>query len=359
MEVEKIKEMQEPKRAGATSALGRGLGDIAAEEETPAPESRTEVNVYVLSAAELPKDISFDYNARVPSRASRAYKSMRDTLRDNPERFLELNGGISLAHGRFVLDGGHTVTAIMDAIKEDSIDPSRIHLLVRDYGELTATEMERRSAALNRRVTPPLVGERDLEGDWQPIKEALSPKYHPLFEFRPNSKPNAPFGVEFLVALLNAWSETKGEKSYASKGKLVRHYTPLKYSRIMPKLNEAIDFWSHLYKAFLDERRVMALDCCRSPTKEKKAPEVTLPNGERVIGFIPEALMWPTFAAFSALLDEEGEWVAEPRTELARRKNKLVRQLVTDYKASGSDPGAYGKRPTNYLNAIIALRAGT
>lgn len=358
----------EHKRAGAVSAgqpiparaaakgLGRGLEGIFELEQEPVPDADAtpEVNVYVIQASKLPKDISFDYNARVPSKSNRAYKSMRETLKENPEKFFELNGGIALANSRFGLDGGHTVTALFDAEKEDNVDLSRVHVLVRDYGELSPEAMERRSAALNRRVTPPLVGERDLEGDWDPIKRSLAQVFHPVFEFRPNSKPNAPFGVDFLVAILNAWNEPRGEKSYATKGKLVRHYTPTKYARVMPKLNEAIKFWARVYKLLLAEKRVMALDCCK--VEGKKVPDVTLPTGEKVKGFIPEALIWPTFAAFSTLLDDKGEWTADPVVELDRRRARLIRQLIADYKASGSNPGAYGKSPTSYLNAIVALR---
>lgn len=334
-------------KAAKTDAKGLGKGYSAPSGDSSGPS----INTYVMSASDLPENLSFEFNARSPSRASRAYKSMRETLATQPERFIELNGGISLASGRYILDGGHTVTAIMDAIKEDGVDPKRVHIAVRDYGELSPNEMGLRSAALNRRVTPPLMGEKDLEGVWAPIKDALDKKYQGLYEFRPNTKPDAPYRVDFLVALLHAWTETKADRSYSGKGQLVRLFSAEKYSRVLPRLNEAIEFYADVYKTLLEDKKILKLDCC------KPDAETVLPTGERVTGFIPESLIWPTFAAFSALLNSKGEWTAAPADELKAKKAKLVKQLLADYKEAGNNPGVYGKTPTNYLNAVVALRS--
>jgi hypothetical protein len=326
-------------------------GKVTQAATASATKAQPSINTYVISAAELPKDISFEYNARSPSRASRAYKSMRETLANQPERFIELNGGISLAGGKYVLDGGHTVTAIQDAIREDGVDPKRVHIAVRDYGELSHSEMGLRSAALNRRVTPPLMGEKDLEGVWDPIKNALDKKYLGLYEFRPNTRPDAPYNVSFLVALLHAWTETQAERCYSGKGQLVRLFSAAKYSRVLPHLNMAIEFYGDVYKALLSDKKIAKLDCVKPDS------EVTLPSGEKITGFIPESLVWPTFAAFSALLDSKGNWAHDPRDELQKKLPKLVKQLLADYKEAGNNPGVYGKTPTNYLSAVIALRS--
>ena len=329
------------------STEGKKGGKAAKAGTTPS------VNTYVISAAELPKDISFEYNARSPSRASRAYKSMRETLAKQPERFIELNGGISLASGRYILDGGHTVSAVMDAIKEDNVDPKRVHLAVRDYGEKSPTEMGALSAALNRRVTPPLMGEKDLEGVWNPIKEQLSSKLQGLFEFRPNTKPDAPYDVSFLVALLHAWTETKADRAYSGKGQLVRLFHADKYSRVLPLLNEALDLYAHVYKTIVGDKKLQKLQ--GSPINLEN--EVVLPNGERFQGTVPESMVWPTFASLSALMNDRGEWTSEPKAELTKKWGKIVKQITEDYKTAGFNPGQYGKSKDAYLNANIALRS--
>lgn len=324
---------------------GPALGAMAKEAAAAASGAR----VYVCRADELPQDISFEFNARSPSKASRAYKSMRETLLEQPERFEQLNGGITLANGRYVLDGGHTIMAIMDAIKEDGVNPQRVHVHVRDLGELSDEEMGARSAALNRRVTPPLMGEKDLEGAWDSLKEALDEKYSHLYEFRPNTNPGARYKVDFLIALLHAWSDKKAEKAYSGKGQLVRLYSGSKYERVLPLLNTAIEFYSYVYKTLLKEKLVQKMESVRMDA------ETILPNGETVKGFLPESLVWPTFAAFEMLINDKGEIKRDLEKELGKKKPALVKSLLSDYKECGKNPAKYGKTSESYLNAKIAL----
>lgn len=323
---------------------------VAKKVKAPAlvPSLVPESAVTVIPVSELKPNLTVDFNCRSPSRHSKAYLSMREVLRDAPEMFVKLNGGMTLAN-RHILDGGHTYLAIQDAIAEGDLeDPSKAFVRVTDMGDLSNDEMAMRSVALNRRVTPPLIGEKDLLGHWEMLKIFTQPLGN--FEFRPNTVPEANYTVSFLVALLNGWTSKTAEKSYSSKGSLVRLYSDDKYMNILPLLPQMIEVYSFIYEALGNEEKLVA-----KLIGYRADREVVLPNGKTITGFIPESYLWPAYGALQMLVDEQGELTKDPIELIKSRMPAIVKTLLADYKKSGSGPAKYGKDSINYLNMTVCV----
>lgn len=305
-------------------------------------------SVHVITAKELKHNLSFDYNCRAPSTHSKAYISMRETLREAPEMFIKLNGGITLADN-YILDGGHTYLAITDAIKSgDLVDPSLVQVRVSDMGKLSKDEMAMRSVALNRRVTPPLTGEKDIMGHWDKLKTFVKPAK--LFEFRPNTNPDSKYDVSFLVALLNGWYSKTADKSYSSKGSLVRLYNDDKYANLLPLLPQMIEVYSFVYRMLISDEKVVNK---LAGYNEKR--QVVLPNGDKIDGYLPEAYIWPIYGAVQSLIDEQGEMAKDPIVLINSKKVNIIKTLMTDYKRTGSGPAKYGRDSVSYLNMAVAI----
>lgn len=318
------------------------------QEKEVVSVNQSTTNVHSISGSELKTSMSFDYNCRSPSRRSKAYLSMRETLKDAPELFYDLNGGITIA-GNYILDGGHTYLAVRDAIKSGELtDPSRVHVKVTDMGNLSKDEMAMRSVALNRRVTPPLAGEKDILGHWDKLKTVTKPLKN--FEFRPNTNDNARYDVSFLVALLNGWQSKTAEKSYSSKGSLVRLYNDDKYAAILPLLPEMINTYSFIYEMLINDEKAINKLAGYVPNRV-----VTLPNGSKIEGYIPEAYIWSIYGAVQSIINEEGALEQDPQELIERKKTSIVKTLLADYKRTGSAPAKYGKDGASYLNMKIAI----
>jgi hypothetical protein len=309
----------------------------------------------VISATEIPKTLSYEYNCRNPSKTSRAYRKMRDQLRANPAAFVELNSGVVIANGKYVLDGAHTLLAIQDAIREGEVDAKQVHVRVTWMRDLSKEQMAERSVGLNTKVTPPLRGEKWLLGHWDAIEAKLDEKLRPLYRFKPGTAPEARYEVDFLVALLHAWQERSPERAYSSKGVIVRLYTPEKYQLLLPLLNVAVDWYSRLYEDLVSEKKMQSFEGVH-PDRE-----VVLPNGKRIKGMLPEAYVWPVFSAFHTLAAKAikaGTGHKQFRAQLdevwAERRSRMVNKLVLDYRENGASPTRLGKDSEAYLHQVVA-----
>lgn len=331
-----------------------GTEMAAAESANAKSKGGHGMETTVITAKELPKNLSFQFNPRAPSPSSRAYKLMRATLETAPESFVELNTGIVIANGKFVLDGGHTILAIQDAIREAKVDATKVRLRVTWMKDLSEEQMVQRSVSLNTKVTPPLRGEKAIQGFWNVLEKNLNDEFQPFFEFKPNTKPGAKFHVDFLVALLHGWQEHSPERSYASKGVLVRLFTADKYQRLLPFLNLSVEWWSFIYQEMLKDKRVMKWE---GVNEERTA---ILPNGKDVKGFIPEAYVWPVYAAFHTIIaKQQGALVKDVRKAIEEawdaKKVKMLNKLAADYKEQGFNPTRLGKTSEVYLHQVVAL----
>lgn len=319
---------------------------------TSAPKRGGQI-VNVMSAEEFISRINpkkaFAFNARLPSTKSKAYQEMLKTLREEPQAFFYRNAGVFIANEEYLLDGGHTYLALKNAKELEDISISEVQLKVTEESGLTNEEMVDRAKGYNTRVSPPLRGIRDLEGEFADLEGHLG-SYGPQFEFRPGTNPNAAYKVDFLIALLNALEgKLKLWRSYASKGVLVRLYTKDKYGLIIEHLVIAIELWSQIYKDLLKNPKVIKW---QGVSKDRT---VILPTGETVKGSIPEGYMWPIFSAFSKLLDEGGSWKMNPLKAWKVGQEKLINIVSRAHTEYARNPNAIGKAEPVYLKAAVAL----
>lgn len=318
-------------------------------------KKRDDIAFEIIDATKLPATWHYEYNARQPSPISKAYKAMRQTIENEPASFLRKNGGIVLVNDEYILDGGHTYLAIMDA-RKDGQDVSQVRVKVFKEHSDNIKDIVLQSEGLNDRVTPPLYGIRDLKGDWDGIKHFLDKKYAKWFQFRPNANPTAAYEVKFLVALLHGWwpganREGKVSQAYANKGVLVKLYDEDKYRPILERINDAIDLWSYVAKTIAE-----------LPEKEKrkvgsiKDGYMRLPNGEEIQVSIPEPFIWLIYCALGVLIDKNGQWtVNDPKAVLEERWGAMWKVLAKEYKENGSNFGYLGKNQLAYANIRSAL----
>jgi hypothetical protein len=271
---------------------------------------------------------------------------------ENPDAFVDLNSGITLANDKYILDGGHTYKAIEDAINEDKVDATRIKIKIIKLSNLSNEDMARTARGLNTKVTPPLIGEKDLEGAWDSLKANLDKKYQKFYEFRPNTQPGAPFKVDTLVALLHAWTVSPAERCYSGKGLLVRLYSDDKYETALEYVNQAIEFFAYITKDLTDDKQLQKLNGYRERKK------TVLTNGEIIHGNLPQAYIWPIFASYHHLL----ETMPDPNKALdylvklyATKRTQHIKQLLEDYKTYDKNPTKLGKTDRAYLNQVIIL----
>lgn len=312
--------------------------------------SKPKVQMEVLSAKDLPTNLTFDFNCRHPSRGSKAYKEMMKTLQEKPEDFIVNNAGIYIANGKHILDGGHTYLAIQDC-KKEGVALDNVFVKVMYLNDLSPKEMAERSIFLNNRTTPPEHGIRDLKGEWELIKNNLNPKYAELIEYRPNTNPNAKFKVGFLAALLHAWTADSAEKSYSDSGQVARYFNLEKHKNIVRKVDTAVELYSQIAKDLAKDKKIRELD---DVTEDKRT---YLPNGEVLDVGLPKSLVLPVFAAFGKLLNADGEWKngVDPVKVWQRKKSEMVQRLLKSYRESGRNANRMAKQKDCYVQAQVAL----
>lgn len=312
--------------------------------------TKPKVHMEVVCAAELPTNLTFDFNCRHPSRGSKAYKEMMKTVQESPEDFIVNNAGIYIANGKHILDGGHTYMVFQDC-KKEGIDLSRVFVKVVHLEDLSPKQMAERSIFLNNRTTPPEHGIRDLKGEWDLIKNNLNPKYAELIEYRPNTNPNARFKVGFLASLLNAWVADSAEKSYGDSGQVARYFNLEKHKNLVRKVDQAVELYSLIAKDLAKDKKIKELD---DVTPDKRT---YLPNGDVLDVGIPKSLVLPLFAAFGKLLTPEGEWKnnVDPAKVWQRKRSEMVTRLIKSYREAGRNANRMAKGREVYTQCQVAL----
>jgi hypothetical protein len=326
---------------------------IAEELHHQEPQKKvllTKITTEVMSAEEFLKNsYSLIYNVRDPSRRYLPYKAMLRQLKIAPQNFFNKNSGVTIANDEFLIDGGNTSLALSDA-QFQGCDLSQVRVKVTRMHDLSVEQMKDASRGLNYKTQQPNYGIRDLEGAWNNIKAILSDKYKHLFEFRPNSMPNAPYKVTFLVALIHALNSRVADKSYSSKGVIAKNYTDEKYQKVLPLLNEAIEIYSMIHK-----------DLAASPivsTFNGRSKRLTiLPNGEAVKPTIPAGYLFPVFSAFAYALTKDGRWIANPTAIWEQSKDSIIALLDQRYKKCGKNANKVGKDRTTYVDLGAELYA--
>ena len=304
----------------------------------------------VVPISEIPKDWSkwLEVNAREPTESGRVPKAIRSTLTEKPEWFAEYNRGLTIVastlqfnnktdiltmefddrnyHG--VLDGGHTLRAILDERERSGEDIQQGYCNIEVFTELDNEEI---SDVVEARNTSKQVASKsllNLEGSFDGLKAALGPKADHII-WKENE--DGVFDVREVISILTALdadSYAPGGNShpitaYSGKEACLKRFASEEYKGGYEKLygiaSDALEMWDWIQH-------------CLPGHYNEKGPEPGVPKGGRFGGltgvkwtpkksrelpFInktteydtPTGYIYPILSSFRAMLvEEDGHW---------------------------------------------------
>ena len=229
----------------------------------------------VVPVSEVPEDWSkwLEVNARDSSAKGRVPKAIRSTLTDKPEWFAEYNRGLTLVashidwdnktnqltlrfddrnyHG--VLDGGHTLRAILDDREQSGQDTQSSYCNIEIFTELDEDEIP---GVVEARNTSKQVASKsllNLEGSFDGLKKALGTKAK---EISWKENEDGTFDVREVVAILtalDAGSYTNNSHpiaAYSGKEACLRRFASEDYESSYEKLygiaSDALEMWDQI-----------------------------------------------------------------------------------------------------------------
>ncbi len=298
----------------------------------------------VVPTSELPQEWLqwLAVNARSFSEKGRVPKAIRETLIGKPEWFSEYNRGITIVasnvkwdnkskfltvefvdpkyHG--VLDGGHTLSAILDN-RDDSVEQAGLCNL-EIFTDLDETEIPNVVEARNTSKQVASQSLLNLEGSFDPLKNALGPKAD-LISWREND--DGEFDVRELIGILTALDATSytGNShpiaAYSGKEACIKRFDERKadYRKLYPIAGDALEIWDAIQFWLPGQYNVKGpepgtqgkfgrLTGVKTLKGKKRKP---LPFIGRTTEYdIPTGYIYPILSSFRAMLEEEkGSWV--------------------------------------------------
>lgn len=363
---------------------------------------------------DLPKDFKLDPNARRADVKSKIARQIKETLRDAPENFWKLNGGIQMLardvdvkDGRQVtlhmfdpededdagiadgvINGGHTYMCIKEVVEELEADAAR------------AAESERRKEAndrlfaLNRAVVRVEVltgidkaempdisrarntGEavrkhslQNLKGLYEPIKEVLGAEECERVGFCENDVdpvPGRTYQVTELIRLMCLFNNELYPFSadrhpvhcYTSAGSVVEKWdTEAKtFKPLVSKLRDFMELHDSVHLilcAWQKKRRGQRFNGFEAKD------DFTLPFTNRKAAFkISSAFVYPILASLRILLNERSEWRDDPKQFIQTSGEALMGVLISFYEEQcKSKPHELGRSIGSWRAVAAETRA--
>lgn len=161
----------------------------------PSPHGSSKFGLFFVSAARVPRELWEwrDVNPREVNTMTAVYKAITATLSGNPERFHERNRGITIVaetlnyddkkqevvleladktlHG--VVDGAHTLHAVIDAQQNDDQPPNDAAVFVKVVTGIDATEIAEIAGGLNTSQQVDLKSLENLREHFEHLKRKL------------------------------------------------------------------------------------------------------------------------------------------------------------------------------------------
>ena len=298
----------------------------------------------VVPALEIPEGWSnwLEVNARDSSDKGRVPKAIRATLTDRPDRFAEYNRGLTVVaagvqwdnktnrltlnfndrnyHG--VLDGGHTLKAILDIRgQQESDDPQHQEQPAYCNIEiLTGLDEDEIAAVVDARNTSKQVASKsllNLEGSFADLKAVLGAKSQ-LISWKENE--DGVFDVREVIGILTALdagsygSDSHPIIAYSSKEACLKRFKEHKtgYEKLYGIANDALRMWDEIQywmPRHYNEKTHGKFGGWTGISVVKKPKE--LPFIGRTTDYdIPTAYIYPVLAAFRAMLvEQDNNWV--------------------------------------------------
>lgn len=380
--------------------------------DTDANGERTGREIWSLTVAisELPQHLPYGPNARNATLEAKTSKAMLKTLSNKPEEFVFYNSGLMIIAksisasrieggdfrvrmsidiptsedegdfiGHGVLNGGHTYMCLMHALYgnhkrgESYLHLSRASVQVSIAVGIEEDKVLGISQARNFSLAVPVYGLKNLNRDWNQIKDVLPDAYRKNVVFKPNEDQEFGLKTDYDVtdlvrrlALLNNklfdFREDKHPiKAYNSLGSLVQSWEPSDYKEVLPLLGDIL--WL--------EEQIMDYHISLNGTKAtggkivlgnvsgcKKAP-MKLITGKTISYTIGEIYYMCVLAAFRVLI-KNGQWIGGSREEVWQRWGpKLVERMWATYKSEGrSSASAFAKSKSTWstLTNLVAMQ---
>lgn len=227
----------------------------------------------VVPLSEIPRDWSdwLEVNARESSARGRVPNAIRSTLTDKPEWFAEYNRGLTIVastvewdnktnrltlafddrnyHG--VLDGGHTLRAILDDRDESGQNPESSYCNIEIFTDLDEGEIP---GVVEARNTSKQVASKsllNLEGSFDDLKSALGPQRADLINWKENEEHV--FDVRELISILTALDADSYTNNahpiiaYSGKEACLKRFASEdhkpSYEKLYDIANDALEIW--------------------------------------------------------------------------------------------------------------------
>jgi hypothetical protein len=288
-----------------------------------------------------------EVNARDSSNKGRVPKAIRQTLTDNPEWFAEYNRGLTIVASQVewdnktnllnltfknkqydgILDGGHTLTVIMEQLSSLSSDEEKDAIPHVNLEIFTGLQSESIPSVVEARNTSRQVASKslmNLDGRFERLKEAIGPEYENLISWKENE--DGELDVREFIGMLTALDagsftgNTHPVIAYSSKEACLKRFRENddKYMKLLKVAPDVLKMWD-LIQYYLPSQynqrgpregsgfgRFGRLSGVK-PLPNKKA----LPFVKKDSEFdIPTGYLYPILAAFRAMLEDvDGYWV--------------------------------------------------
>lgn len=350
----------------------------------------------VVPVAQIPDDWNgwLEVNARESSDKGRVPKAIRETLNEKPEWFATYNRGITIVASKIhfdnkknavtlsfddrefhgVLDGGHTLRAILDERPEENGQDGFCNLEI-----FTGLENGEIPSVVEARNTSKQVESKsllNLEGAFEDLKCAIGEEKSKIIIWKENDEGQ--FDVRELIGLLTALDPNyiKEKKqpivAYNGKAACLKRFKDRNedYKKLYGIAGDALEMWD-------------AIQFCLPPTNNsigaspgssgrfggligvksnlKKPRE--LPFIKKTTQYnIPTGYIYPVLSAFRAMLVEaKGKWVwGKGINPIEMIENgaaaEIFRDSVRESIANHRNPNRTGKDAQAWASAYMAAR---
>ena len=229
----------------------------------------------VVPVSEIPEEWShwLEVNARDPSEKGKVPKAIRSTLTDKPEWFAEYNRGLTIVasaikwdnkssqltlafkdknyHG--ILDGGHTLRAILDDREQSDQDTQTSYCNIEIFTGLDDSEIPDVVEARNTSKQVASKSLLNLEGSFENLKDALGSDKAKLISWKENEE--GVFDVREVISILTALDASSYAPSssnhpitaYSGKEACLKRFASKEYKDTYEKLygiaSNALEMW--------------------------------------------------------------------------------------------------------------------
>lgn len=328
-----------------------------------------------------------DYNA-LPTEAnvratsdSAPYKSMIETLVDEPGMFFFKNGGINviaedvdlkesknIAILKFkkdfgILNGGHTQKAILDCKERYNIDDEaivRVEVIKWDLQNLTIADL---ATAKNSSCNVKSFSRANKMGLFEPIKKQMKPVYEQKITWFENEPiEGKPLSSVELIAILNMFdikrygkneqpnASANGSGSVFDSWMNANRSDEARLEDVYPLVNDILDLYEYIQSTFNKDigNGLTKRDIIKRPVKGSKSSKTIFTN-QNVEFVLPKQILMPMLGCLRAdlqYIDGKLAWTIPPRRlfdltkkELTTFINNYLKQ--NDINKLSKDPNAW------------------